>query len=591
MEEWERLLDELRAELTLREHELELLHEIDLRLLNEENSHRELFSFIIKRTQKLLSANHTTVLLRRSTFLEPMYSNLMSLVGQRVPISTSLTGLCLETGETISIPDITKSEHAHRYAPLRGYRGVPMRSLLATPITIRGTTVGVLNAESRVPGAFKPVHERVAEAVAGQIAIALQRTQVLDSTVLFADLDRQMFASGDSEEATQAALERIMAELQRLEHVGYTGAQIMFLRDQDNLEIVNSTNPPDVGLIIPTASSVSGRAVLRRETVVVGDVNKDRDYKRLLGDTIRSEIAVPLIHGEEELVIGVLNVESEEEYAFNDFYQIILESFAEKVKPLLTITKLRADVAEALEMRTADDLLVAVGDQTTHVIHLISNTVGAMRLRIMELQDQRKSGELTDEFLDDALDSLLELAKRTLRMPDDVKLGKVGQVDVNECVTTAIQKMKIDENVALEVELGANIPALPLYSFDIVVQNLIQNALDAMPNGGKLSISTSAAIHPWPLTGYFHFVVGDTGTGIPPDIQRRIFDLNFTTKDKRGRGLGLGLGLWWVRNFIRRARGDISIRSVVGAGTEFTVKIPIDRSGEAEHPAMTQSAD
>ena len=86
MEEWERLLDELRAELTLREQELELLHDIDLRLLADEPVHEEIFDFIVRRTQKLLRANHAQILLRRSTFLEPMYCNLKSVVGQRVSI-------------------------------------------------------------------------------------------------------------------------------------------------------------------------------------------------------------------------------------------------------------------------------------------------------------------------------------------------------------------------------------------------------------------------------------------------------------------------------------------------------------------------
>jgi signal transduction histidine kinase len=62
--------------------------------------------------------------------------------------------------------------------------------------------------------------------------------------------------------------------------------------------------------------------------------------------------------------------------------------------------------------------------------------------------------------------------------------------------------------------------------------------------------------------------------GIPAEIQRKVFELNFTTKHERGKGLGLGL--WWVRNFVRRAKGDITIRSAVGSGTEVTVKIPVD---------------
>jgi signal transduction histidine kinase len=580
MEEWERLLEELRAELIMREQELDLLHQIDLRMLDEELSHRELLPYIVERTQRLLRANHISILFRRSLFLEAAYSNLRSVVGQRVSIAESLTGLCLETGAPLRISDLAENPHWQRYTPLRGYRGAPMRSLLATPIRIRGSVIGVLNAESRTAHAFNPGHERVAEAIAAHIAIALQRTQGLGSTVLFADLERQMFAGGDPQGALQAALERVMAELRRLEHIKHNGAYIMFLHGEDDLEIVNSTNPSNNGLVLPTGASTAGRAVRARKTVIVRDVGEDPDYQPLFGEGIRSEIAVPITYGKDNIAIGALNVDSEGIDAFNDFYQLILEGFVEKVKPLLAFAKLQADVAEALELRTADDLLVAIGDRTSHMIHRLNNTVGAMRVQILELQDERESGTLDDNFLDDSLKSLLESAERTLEFLDEVNLDEDGTTDVNECVRSVARALEGRKDVNVQLELGEEVPALHLYSFDIVIQNLIQNAVDAMPNGGTLSVSTSAIFYPGRPTGYFRLIVKDTGIGVPSEIQRQIFELNFTTKDTRGHGLGL----WWVRNFVRRARGDISLRSAVGSGTEFTVKIPIDLTGHATPP-------
>ncbi len=76
------------------------------------------------------------------------------------------------------------------------------------------------------------------------------------------------------------------------------------------------------------------------------------------------------------------------------FYQVVLESFAEKVKTLLAFAKLRADVTEALELRTANEVLAAVGDQTSHIVHRLNNTVGAMRVRIVELQKRNAAGTL-----------------------------------------------------------------------------------------------------------------------------------------------------------------------------------------------------
>ena len=94
----------------------------------------------------------------------------------------------------------------------------------------------------------------------------------------------------------------------------------------------------------------------------------------MLGPAIQSEIAIPLTLGDENYIIGVLNVESEELDAFSGYYQIILDSFADKVRILLAFAKLRTNVTEALEVRQANDLLIAVGDQATNMIHKLNST-------------------------------------------------------------------------------------------------------------------------------------------------------------------------------------------------------------------------
>jgi signal transduction histidine kinase len=304
----------------------------------------------------------------------------------------------------------------------------------------------------------------------------------------------------------------------------------------------------------------------------------------MLGPSIQSEIAVPIMLGDGNAVIGVLNVESEELDAFSGFYELILRAFASKVTTLLAFTKLRMDVTEALEVRHANDLLVAIGDNTSNIIHQVNNTVGAMRVMIRELQALQEDGTLPDNNdLRESLDSLLALADRTLNMPQEITrflTQNAGIVSLNDCVETSAHAVDIPANVDLILDLDSKIPSLPLYSFDIVVQNLLQNAVDAMPAGGRLTVSTALITHPELATGYVQLVVSDTGIGIPDDVLPQVFLLNFTTKHEK-RGRGLGLGLWWVRNFVRRADGEITISSEVNAGTKVVVRIPVERSGDA----------
>lgn len=580
MERWERLIEELRAEFLLREEELRLLHEIDLQLLESERPLATTFDFIVQRTQELIKADHTHILLRRGRFLEGAYSTKESDLGQRIDISSSLVGQCLTLDRPVKIPDVSAAEHRAHYVPIKGYTGMAMRSLLAVPIKVHDTMVGVLNAESTRADAFTSVHETFLTAIAAQVAMALQRAQIFDRNALFSDVDQLIFATADSPHVIQSALRRVMQALRDLEHIELSEAMICFRRGKD-LEIVHSTKPSDIGLVLGIDESICGRAVRERKTIVLGDVSAEPEYRRLFGSSIQSEIAVPILLGDDDIAIGVLNVESEEVDAFQGFSQVILESFAEKVRVLLAFAKLRSDVTDAMDFRNASDLLIAVGDQASNMIHRLNNTVGAMRLRVMELQSLQDEGALDQEgFLAESLEVLRKLADRTLQMPEEVTQllsQQSSTVDVNEAVHAALGKMQVPDDVRVRLDLYSGLPLLSLYCFDVVIQNLLQNAIDAMPDGGWLSVSTSSVVQAELPIGYVQLMVRDTGTGIPADILPRIFDLNFTTKHASTKGKGLGLGLWWIRNFVRRANGDIEVNSTVNVGSNFIVKIPFKR--------------
>jgi len=575
MERWESLLEELSTEFQLREDELELLHAIDLRLLENERPLSTTFEFIVERTKTLLRSDHVGILLRRGRFLESAYTTYQSELGQRVEISNSLAGECIAANKTISIPDISEAGDSRKYVPIAYYTGPPMISLLAAPIKVHDIMVGALCAESTRANAFSEVHTNILTAVSAQVAIALQRAQLFNRDELFAEVDQLIFDEDtDSQLAIQRALQRVMDALQELEHVEITSADIVFRAAKD-LEVMHSTNQADVGLILPLEDSIAGRAVREGRTVIIGDVSQEPEFRRVSRASIQSEIAIPISVG--GAVIGLLNVESNQLDAFSGFSQVILESFADKVRVLLAFAKLRAELTETFEVRNVDNLLVAVGDQTTHMIHQLNNSVGAMRFRLLELEQYLQAdGEIPGDVLREGITALLGLAERTLEMPEELSrlLRQQGNVvDVNRAVEAAVEKLTIPSTVTVEKELEPGIPNLSLYCFDIVIQNLLQNALDSMPGGGTLTVYTSAVFHSDLPAGYVQIAVKDTGTGIPEDIRARIFELNFTTK----RTKGLGLGLWWLRNFVRRAGGEIKVSSQVDHGSTFTIRIPCDR--------------
>jgi two-component system, NtrC family, sensor kinase len=124
--------------------------------------------------------------------------------------------------------------------------------------------------------------------------------------------------------------------------------------------------------------------------------------------------------------------------------------------------------------------------------------------------------------------------------------------------------------VHVQPTLDAKLPLVQCDGAQIeqVLLALIMNAIDAMPQGGNLWLTTSSSREP----GQVHVVVRDDGSGIPPDILPRLFEPFLTTKET-GRGVGLGLAI--SRSILERHSGTIEVQSELGRGTTFTLTLPV----------------
>jgi K+-sensing histidine kinase KdpD len=155
---------------------------------------------------------------------------------------------------------------------------------------------------------------------------------------------------------------------------------------------------------------------------------------------------------------------------------------------------------------------------------------------------------------------------------------------VNE-VVGGMEKMLgrlIDENVELIFALGPQVGRLKADSGYVgqVLMNLVVNARDAMPNGGKITVETAnatldqdfARAHPGAAPGdYVMLRVSDTGTGMTDEVKAHLFEAFFTTKPK---GKGTGLGLATCQTIVQQCGGHIAVSSEPGKGATFRVYFP-----------------
>ncbi len=156
----------------------------------------------------------------------------------------------------------------------------------------------------------------------------------------------------------------------------------------------------------------------------------------------------------------------------------------------------------------------------------------------------------------------------------------IRPVDINKVVEAALQLVGHQislENIKLEKKLDGQLP-LVRADFDKIQQvliNIIMNAIQAMPDGGQLTITTSVAdgieINK-ALQKTVRIDIKDSGEGISKENQSKLFTPFFTTKEK---GKGVGLGLPVVHGIIEQHKGKIEVDSEVGVGTTFSIYLEV----------------
>jgi two-component system sensor kinase FixL len=314
------------------------------------------------------------------------------------------------------------------------------------------------------------------------------------------------------------------------------------------------------------ADSVSGQAVATRAECYVPDVDREARYCRYLGEEMKSELAVPLISGEQ--VMGVLNLESPVPAFFTAEHARILQVLAGQ-----------AAVAIERARRTEVERLAAIGGLAGDIIHRLNNPIGALSGWLDTLQRKPFYAELVAAYpyvarFADRTERDIQRAKAIIQeLRTEIKRQAPAAVAVQPAVAEALERCGFEAGNDAGIRLSLVLPEQPLRvlagpSLTGVFWNLFDNARKAMPDGGLLTITVDRADAP----GWVRIVIADTGVGIEPWRLPTIFEADAsTTADHYAPAHGLGL--WWTRQQVEGFGGQIEIASEPGVGTRFTLRL------------------
>lgn len=206
--------------------------------------------------------------------------------------------------------------------------------------------------------------------------------------------------------------------------------------------------------------------------------------------------------------------------------------------------------------------------------HRIKNRLQTIRLDVDKLMRKISDDESIKVIIERLLRQVVRLEKlatdfkRGISTYENVKNGYWEESSLNHVIELTLEGMyqTVDQDIKIETQLSENLPLLRLETdwLKDALQNLVNNAIDAMPQGGKLTITTEA------LPDKVILTISDTGDGISEEDKPKIFTPWFTKKED-----GSGMGLYMVQQVIQAHNGEIGFESYKGEGTTFRLSFPI----------------
>ncbi len=370
----------------------------------------------------------------------------------------------------------------------------------------------------------------------------------------------------------------------------------IYLLNQENNELVLAAHRgySEGANRIKVGYDISGRVVESGQPVIVDDVPREAGLPEELQQRMNSVVVVPL--SAKTKVKGTLGVNSRRQFEKGEIdlltiignqigiavdnaglYQTQKEMQDKLSSAYRELSESHQRLKESQEQLIQAEKLISLGQLSASIAHEVNNPLSGVLVYTQLLVKKIRGGEIDKEVALNYLSKMeFELTRSTKLIRNLLDFARQSPPEFHEVSLNVVLNQAFDlvahsaetQHIQMVKELDPALPGIMADSNQLqqVCTNIIMNAIQAMPQGGKLALRTS--FH----NNQVRVEVQDTGRGIPPENMSKLFTPFFTTKSEVK---GVGLGLAVAYGIVQRHKGKIEVQSKLGEGTTFTVHLPL----------------
>lgn len=457
-----------------------------------------------------------------------------------------------------------------------------IRSKMAVPLFSEGQITGVIDVNSDKVANFTARDLKRLEAVADESITSLQSVWRQRQLINQSDQLKALISVGQKvvsnlelqslwESITEAALDLTKSRMVTLQLYDETKEQVTmqaikppyqeFLSKVETLRLEESMN----------AAAIRTKRQVEFPNITTPDYLGLKDAPQR--DDVVSCLSTPMIY--EDRVIGIINIFTRTRHRFPNDEKRLLQAFASLSAAAAQNANLYARVFNSEDLLRKSERLTTLGLLSAEIAHEIRNPLtvikllfGSLGLQYDEVDPRNKDTQIITE----KINQLEEIVSKVLsfgKAPED--LHTVWSIDELIQDTLLLVRLKMQQHRIVLNHKKTNAPIMVNASkgqLQQVFLNLIINAAEAMPDGGTLTIYSIVEESPDEERLAVYFT--DTGSGIPENIQEKIFE-SFLTDKPEGTGLGLSI----VKRIMRTHHGDISVANSSSLGTTLRIELPM----------------